>query len=480
MEQLSYSFIITMLHSTWQMALLLGMSWLICATGNRSPLSKRNILLGALLVQVIASVFTFYYGYQYYQQDGTFSLLNIGLTESLNDFHLQSYTPAIFVCYLLVAAFKIFNNARSWYGFTYQYKKHLLKAPSDLKLFTKAKALHFGIKRKVTIWCSTHISSPVTFGFFKPVILLPVALLNSLSIQQAEALILHELNHIKQHDYLLNWLLVITENLFFFNPFVLIAARKIRMEREKNCDLQVLYFKYPEIIYAEALLKTAQFQQQQLSLQLAAVHHKKELLHRIRFFSKEENLAHSNSRPFYAVALLGIALLINIFVVSNLLWKQQKLISTGTSTLLLPTSDIQFENREAKSIVTKPIETALSFQPAEQKIVSAITAASPAESLANNDQAAPVSAEEAFVVTEQPVTYSIPVASQEVINDGKEILITEESTEGKIVTIALKALFVNGEWIMQPLWMTTELRATADSSHPLKKDSIIRIIPTVQ
>ena len=52
------------------------------------------------------------------------------------------------------------------------------KPPVDIRLFTKAKAIELGIKRQVNIWLSEHIQSPMTFGYFKPVILLPVALLN--------------------------------------------------------------------------------------------------------------------------------------------------------------------------------------------------------------------------------------------------------------------------------------------------------------
>ncbi|MBK6635063.1 MAG: M48 family metalloprotease [Chitinophagaceae bacterium] len=59
------------------------------------------------------------------------------------------------------------------------------------------------------------------FWFFKPVILLPVALVNNISTQQAETLILHELAHIRTNDYLLNWFLLTAETLFFLILFVL-------------------------------------------------------------------------------------------------------------------------------------------------------------------------------------------------------------------------------------------------------------------
>ena len=64
------------------------------------------------------------------------------------------------------------------------------------------------------------MSSPVTIGFLKPIILLPVAALNSLTPQQVEAVLLHELSHIRRYDYLINLVITLVHTLFYFNPFI--------------------------------------------------------------------------------------------------------------------------------------------------------------------------------------------------------------------------------------------------------------------
>lgn len=86
-------------------------------------------------------------------------------------------------------------------------------------------------------------------------------------------------------------------NVYFFNPFISILARKIKTEREINCDVQVLNYNYPGILYAETLLKTARSSKGTACLfQLAAVLKNNELLKRIIYFTSEKNLQYNNKR----------------------------------------------------------------------------------------------------------------------------------------------------------------------------------------
>ena len=101
-------------------------------------------------------------------------------------------------------------------------------------------------------------------------ILLPVALLNNINTAQAETLVLHELSHIKTNDYLLNWFLVVADTIFFYNPFVSALCRRIRIEREKYCDINVIAFAYSPALYAETLLKAERIKQMIPNFQLAA------------------------------------------------------------------------------------------------------------------------------------------------------------------------------------------------------------------
>src|SRR5262249_683150 len=87
---------------------------------------------------------------------------------------------------------------------------------------------YLGIARPVRLFISERVNVPVMLGALKPVILLPLATVNHLSTEQVEAILLHELAHIKRHDYLLNMLQVALETILFFNPFVWLISRTIR------------------------------------------------------------------------------------------------------------------------------------------------------------------------------------------------------------------------------------------------------------
>ena len=261
MDAVLYSFLITLLHSVWQSALLLLLygcfhkMFASCA-----PLLKRNMLYSLLGWQLVLSFLTFFLLH--------FNLLPF-YVETINSIigntnvqhWLQSFSVPLMSAYWLVVLFKVVNALRQRHLLHSYYNKQLQKPSIDLRLFTRNKAYQFGIFKKVDIWLCHRVHTPLTFGFWKPIILLPVALVNQLSTAETEALIIHELTHIKAKDYLLNWLLMGAESLYFFNPFVRIIAQKIRLEREKNCDVQVLQFEYSNIVYAESLLKTAQFKQ---------------------------------------------------------------------------------------------------------------------------------------------------------------------------------------------------------------------------
>ena len=309
MGQLSYSITITLLHSIWQTALL----WIfyktaVSALKNTHPAAKRNAVLTLLLSQIILSSITF-----------ALTLTGISPVSenifpvtgyvALQAHWLKNYSAYLLFLYGCIVFFRCLKMLGNWQEFRRLQTRHYLKAPAGMRVFTRLKAAELGIRRNVGIWLSPHAISPLTFGFLKPVILLPAALVNQLSLEQAETLILHELSHIKNKDYLLNWLLLVAETIFFFNPFILVAINEVRKQRELACDVSVMEFAYGPIPYAEALLKTAQLHAVVSRFQLAAFQNNDLLLKRILFFTsgKHENLKHYN---FLKAALIPVSFVI--------------------------------------------------------------------------------------------------------------------------------------------------------------------------
>ena len=109
-------------------------------------------------------------------------------------------------------------------------------APSDWsdRLRTLADAL--GLRRPITLLESGLIRVPMVIGYLKPVILVPMGILAQLPQDQLEAVLLHELAHIRRRDYLVNLLQGLVEALLFFNPAIWWISSLIREERENCCD----------------------------------------------------------------------------------------------------------------------------------------------------------------------------------------------------------------------------------------------------
>ncbi len=96
--------------------------------------------------------------------------------------------------------------------------------------------LNAGIRRTIQIFISDRVSGPLTLGFFKPVVLVPASFFAGLPAAQVEAILLHEIAHIRRHDYLINLLQTAIKTIFFFHPAVHYISRKIDTDREHACD----------------------------------------------------------------------------------------------------------------------------------------------------------------------------------------------------------------------------------------------------
>lgn len=109
------------------------------------------------------------------------------------------------------------------------------------------------ISRTVRLLRSTLVEVPTVIGWLKPVILLPASALAGLNPHQLEAILAHELAHIRRHDYLVNLLQTVVETLLFYHPAVWWLSRRIRTERENCCDDLAVSLCGDPLTYAQAL-----------------------------------------------------------------------------------------------------------------------------------------------------------------------------------------------------------------------------------
>jgi bla regulator protein blaR1 len=139
-----------------------------------------------------------------------------------------------------------------------------------------------GITNLVRLAESTRIDSPMVVGYLKPLILLPAGMIGGLTTEQVEAILLHELAHIKRHDFLVNIIQSCVEVIFFFNPFTWILSDAVRKEREYCCDDVVVMNDRNPLVYAQALATLEEVRMSRPSVGLALAGEKKHLLNRIK------------------------------------------------------------------------------------------------------------------------------------------------------------------------------------------------------
>jgi beta-lactamase regulating signal transducer with metallopeptidase domain len=115
-------------------------------------------------------------------------------------------------------------------------RRNLIALPEALVVRFRVLQHRLGIRRVIRYAECHSLSVPAVIGFFRPIVLLPMRALTGLSIEQLEAVIAHELGHIKRFDVAVNFFQVIAESLFFFHPAVWWLNNRIRADREDCCD----------------------------------------------------------------------------------------------------------------------------------------------------------------------------------------------------------------------------------------------------
>jgi beta-lactamase regulating signal transducer with metallopeptidase domain len=244
----------SLLDSLWQMGILWLVYQVIARTVKMTAARRYNLALLSLQ----GGTFLFFGGIIYRLISGSAIQVSMEKTATavvqLPKNLIEQLLPFISVAYIMVAAFlliKIFIqvNQTRMLG-----REGLSKVHPELRVFVQELSGRMGIKKKVQVYISSLVDAPMTIGYFKPMILLPVAALTGLNMEQTEAVLLHELEHIRRNDYLVNLMVVVSESIFFFNPFARSFIQIIRKERENSCDDTVLNFNYPGDSYATALL----------------------------------------------------------------------------------------------------------------------------------------------------------------------------------------------------------------------------------
>ena len=252
----------SLLDSIWQMAII-WTAYYILTNGNKqiSAAGKHNLAF------MFVSMGTGWFVYSFVH------LLEQPVSPIVAGFipvpvSVKNYIPLLSLVYFLILSIRFIQYCVQCFR---QRKIDTGKAVSDvLENFANRYGRLIGISRRVQVFLSDLTDTAQTSGFFRPLILIPASLVTRLTPQQMEAILVHELFHIRRNDYVINIFMSCFRGIFFFNPFAHFFYKAIALERELACDDGVLEKDYPPALYAEALFCLEKFRQVQPGLFMAA------------------------------------------------------------------------------------------------------------------------------------------------------------------------------------------------------------------
>ena len=316
----------TFVHSLWQGIILAISAGLIILATRKSAAALRYNLLSVLFVFFLAAAgLTFYYEFSYNAIDTAMRIhlpiineqSRLGYTGTESFFSLaidflNSNARLIVMIWLFAFAFKLFGILHA-FGNIYRIRNYKTFLPSEYWTNRLAElALQLQIRKPIVLLESALVKMPSVTGFFKPIITVPIGMLANLPQDQVEAILLHELAHIRRKDYIVNLLQHLAEMVFFFNPGVLWLSSLIKDERENCCDDIALKFVGNKTHFVHALISFETFNTQKLALAFAGK--KNHLLQRVKRIIYNDNKSlNTIEKTFLSLSLLAVAIIMIAF-----------------------------------------------------------------------------------------------------------------------------------------------------------------------
>jgi len=284
----------TLMHSLWQGIILAVVTGVIIIFTKRSSAAFRyNSLVGALTLFALGVTVTFigqlqkpaaksasYYStgspagtIQTSAADATSTLQAPAtaaapiaqrpgagmITEKVIGFFNTHYTTIVLIWFLIICA-KSVQMAVGLHSVSHLKRTNVSRVGKDWETRLLQLAEQLNIQQAIRLMESGIAKVPMVVGHLKPVILIPIGLINSLTATEVEAILIHELAHIRRRDYLVNLLQSLMEIVFFFNPAVLWISQLIRTERENCCDDLTIAQSRNKESYIRAMVSCEEYQ----------------------------------------------------------------------------------------------------------------------------------------------------------------------------------------------------------------------------
>jgi len=316
----------TLIHSVWQGFLLAFFAGIVILMTKKSSSELRyNILAGLFVAFLAVAGMTFDYEFQT-QNAETVTRLNLPVqdlnlafghhnstlisannSQVLIEFFNRNANVIVLIWFFIfsIRCFGIFGNLSHIYRIR-NYKTQLPAKFWQDKISELASRIH--LNKTIVLLESRLVKVPSVTGFFKPIVLIPFGLLSSLPQDQIEAILLHELAHIRRKDYAINILQSFAEILFFFNPGVLWLSSILRDERENCCDDIAIEATENKSKFIHALVSFEEYNLKNNSLAMEFGKSKNHLLNRAkRILNNNNKTLNSVEKTLLSASLIIIA-----------------------------------------------------------------------------------------------------------------------------------------------------------------------------
>ena len=387
----------TLLHAVWQgFAVAILAAAALFVLRHRSSLLRYWASVAALGLQLAASIFTFGWYYQPAVLTVATRLPAAALRQPVVQnvlykavvlpwyqqvaWFLQSHLANIVLFWGIGASVLLLRLLGNWVYVQQLKSEGIQLTEPRLQVVFKRLMNSLHISKTVHLFESARVSSPLVIGFFKPVILLPIGLATGLSNAQIEAVLAHELAHVKRHDYLINLLQSLVEIVYFFHPALWWVSARVRQERENCCDDCAVSVCGSKLALAQALTFVATYQQTP-TLAMALKGGKKPLLYRIqRILGVSERAKVEKNNVSVLVLALLMLVGVSVYAVRNETKSSPDKPKNAGRIMNNPTTGIRIELDE-KMQLKKIKWQKRDFSPAEVAEVQRLRAAIEAKTM---------------------------------------------------------------------------------------------------
>ena len=285
-----------LVHSLWQGALLVLVASLALYLLRKSPATVRySVGILTLSAQLISSILTFFY----YYFNATPKVLSTALRNTAHNvadwktltyelsltskvqLWLTTHIHELVICWLIGAAVLVIRFLGGWIYTEYLRHNSRLVMNKEWRVRFGVLTAKLKVYQSIELKESSKILTPMVIGTLQPVVLIPIGLLLGFPTAQIEAILAHELAHIRRHDYLVNMLQSFVEVVFFFHPALWWLSERVRVEREHCCDDLAIEACGDRLSLAHALVGIAEFKSNH-SLAMAFASKKPLLLQRVK------------------------------------------------------------------------------------------------------------------------------------------------------------------------------------------------------